>query len=188
MLPTVAPKSIENVRLRPLSPIPDVRGSLCEIYREGWDLAPRSVQWDLIATRACALRGVHVHQIRFDYFVVVSGRATIGLSDLRRDSGSFRRSMMIEFSGETPTVVVVPPGVAHGIYAHTELTYLYGLTAPWDGGDGDLGCRYDDPEMGIAWPFADCILLPRDANLTDFETLIRQFEKAGGVRSEPFNP
>lgn len=105
------------------------------------------------------LRGVHVHQLRFDYLIVVAGQATIGLADIRRDASSFRRSMTVETRASDPCLIVIPPGVAHGIYAHQELSYLYGLTEPWDGHDEELGCRYDDPGAGIPWPDFNAILL-----------------------------
>lgn len=172
--------SIAGVDRRFLEPHLDPRGSVCETHRDSWDLGPRPLQWDFIVTRQHALRGVHVHRLRYDYMLVVQGRATFGLADLRADSPTFRRSMLFEATGDVPCVVVVPPGVAHGIYANESMRYLYGLTAYWEGTD-EPGCRFDDPELGIPWPVRDPILLPRDAGLPDFATLLRRFEAAGGV-------
>ncbi len=176
-----AEPAIAGVELRYLAPNKDLRGSVCEIHRDSWGLAPRPVQWDFITTRQNALRGVHVHRLRYDYMLVAHGRGIFGLADLRTDSPTFRRSMVFEATGDAPCVVIVPPGVAHGIYAQEPVHYLYGLTAYWDGTD-QLGCRFDDPDLGIAWPVRDPILLPRDAGLPDFSTFLRQFEAAGGVR------
>jgi dTDP-4-dehydrorhamnose 3,5-epimerase len=174
------PGPIAGVLLRPLTPACDLRGSLCEIHRDSWNLAPRPLQWDFINTRAKVLRGVHVHRRRYDHIVVVGGVATVGLVDLRRSTPSFRRGMTLRADGESPRILIIPPGVAHGIYAHGPVTYLYGLSAYYDGVD-QAGCRFDDPALGIDWPSRDPILLPRDAALPDFETLLRQFETAGGV-------
>src|SRR5512143_955671 len=176
----VKPAAIAGVRLRPLTPAPDLRGSLCEIHRDSWELAARPVQWDFINTRRHVLRGVHVHRLRHDYIIVVGGRATIGLADLRRTGPSFRRGMTLRADGETPQVLIIPPGVAHGIYSHDSVTYLYGLSAYYDGVD-QAGCRFDDPDLEIDWPSRAPILLPRDADLPSFTTLLRQFEAAGGV-------
>jgi dTDP-4-dehydrorhamnose 3,5-epimerase len=178
----VEQNSIDGVAIRELTPIGDKRGNLCEIHRDGWELAPRPVQWDFITSAANVLRGVHVHQLRFDYFVVLAGRATIGLTDARRHAPSFRQSMTIDVSSERPCVVTVPPGVAHGIYAHGALSYLYGLTNAWDGRDEELGFRYDDPAEGLIWPSRNPVILDRDADLPDFEAFVREFERAGGVR------
>jgi len=180
--PVLAPnaRDIEGVRSHRLNPAGDIRGSLVEIHRDSWRLSRRPLQWDFIFTRPCVLRGAHVHRLRFDYMVVVDGRARIGLTDIRRDSPTFRQGIAIEVSGTEPEVIVIPPGVVHSIYAHSAMSYLYGLTAYYDGTD-QLGCRYDDPGLGVAWPDRDPVQIERDAALPDFETLIRQFEDAGGV-------
>jgi dTDP-4-dehydrorhamnose 3,5-epimerase len=175
---------IVDVAVLALNPIVDIRGSLCEVHRDEWRSGPRPVQWDYLISDANVLRGVHVHGLRWDYMIVLDGYATIGLKDLRRDQSSFGRSMVIDVAGERPTVVVIPPGVAHGIYAQSPLRYLYGLTVAWDGTDEDLGCRYDDPALAITWPSTAPLLLPRDRDLPGFAALLRQFESAADVRPE----
>jgi dTDP-4-dehydrorhamnose 3,5-epimerase len=133
------------------------------------------VQWDFVNRDANVLQGVHVHRRRWDYVIVLDGEATIGLRDIRADRASRGRTMKIEVSGREPTVVTIPPGVAHGIYARTALRYLYGLTVAWTGDDDDLGCRYDDPALAIAWPAASPLVLQRDLELPDFATLLRNY-------------
>ena len=172
---------IVGVTIRRLDPIADVRGGLTEIHRDEWNLAPRPVQWDFITTKPRALRGVHVHCLRWDYIVVLEGRATIGLKDLRRDKESFGRSMLIAVAGESPAIVTIPPGVAHGIFADSSLLYLYGLTVGWNSGDEDLGCRYDDRELGLDWPAVPTLILQRDLELPDFATLLGRYEAATGA-------
>jgi dTDP-4-dehydrorhamnose 3,5-epimerase len=167
---------IVDVTVRTVTSIGDIRGGLCEIHRDEWELAPRPVQWDYVTTKPGVLRGVHVHWLRWDYIIVLDGHATIGLKDARRDQKSFGRNMIIEVSGGQPTVITIPPGVAHGIFANSALRYLYGLTVAWDGSDENLGCRYDDPTLAIKWPLATPLVLPRDLELPDFDTLLRQYE------------
>jgi dTDP-4-dehydrorhamnose 3,5-epimerase len=168
--------NIAGVTVRAFDSIEDSRGALTEIHRDEWKLAPRPVQWDIISTNANVLRGIHVHRLRWDYIVVVDGRGTIGLTDVRRDRTTFARSMTIEVIGDRPTLVTIPPGVAHGIYASTAMKHLYGLTVAWDGSDEELGCRYDDPALAIDWPSDEPVLLQRDLNLPDFATLLRLYE------------
>jgi dTDP-4-dehydrorhamnose 3,5-epimerase len=115
---------IEGVTVRSFAPIGDMRGALCEIHRDEWALAPRPLQWDFVTTHPRVLRGMHVHRLRWDYVVLLEGHATIGLKDIRRGDESFGRNMVIELTGERPAVVTIPPGVAHGIFAHSALRYL----------------------------------------------------------------
>jgi dTDP-4-dehydrorhamnose 3,5-epimerase len=168
------PAPIVGVTVRAFAANADLRGDLYEIHRDEWGLAPRPVQWDFVTRQANVLQGVHVHCRRWDYVVVLDGQATIGLKDIRRDQPSFGHTMTIEVSGQEPTVVTVPPGVAHGIFAHTALRYLYGLSVAWNG-DDDLGCRYDDPALALAWPASSPLLLQRDLDLPDFATLLRRY-------------
>lgn len=177
--------AIDGVHVRPLDPIGDMRGSLCEVHRDTWDLAPRPVQWDFILSRAGTLRGVHVHRLRWDFVVVLEGHATVGLKDIRRAGPSFGAVMTIDIPDGQPTVVTIPPGVAHGVFANTALRYLYGLTVAWDGADEDLGCRYDDGALAIPWPTEPLCVLPRDLELPDFATLVRQYELLTGCETIP---
>ncbi len=183
LLRPTAKGGIARVTVTALAPNADLRGSLCEIHRDAWKLAPRPVQWDFVASSPKVLRGVHVHRLRHDYLIILEGTATIGLTDMRRRAGSFRQAMSIATSGARPEVVMVPPGVAHGIYAHDRMLYLYGLTRYYDG-DDQLGCRFDDPALGVAWPDRDPVRLSREAKLPGFEELLRQFESAGGVADD----
>ena len=167
--------AIVGAAVRRCHPLEDVRGSLCEVHRDEWSMAPRPLQWDVVRSKKNVLRGVHVHRLRWDYLVVLDGHATIGLTDVRRDHESFGRGMVVDCPPGEPVVVTIPPGVAHGIYANSPLLYLYGLTVGYDGADEELGCRFDDPGLGVTWPSASPISLPRDLELPDFATLVRRY-------------
>jgi dTDP-4-dehydrorhamnose 3,5-epimerase len=172
--------TIVGVTIRTLAPNADVRGNLFEIHRDDWRLAPRPVQWDFVTRQANVLQGVHVHCRRWDYVIVLDGQAMIALKDIRCEQPSYGRSMAIEVSGREPTVVTIPPGVAHGIFARTALHYLYGLSVAWNAEDDDLGCRYDDPALEIAWPAGSPLVLTRDLELPDFPTLLSRYAAVAG--------
>jgi len=177
-------KAIADVTIRPLEAIGDIRGSLCEIHRDEWALAPKPVQWDLVTSNPGVLRGMHVHCLRWDYIIIAAGHATIGLVDLRNGLDHSARRMMINVGEGQPTLITIPPGVLHGIFANTALSYLYGLTVAWDGSDEDLGCRYDDPTLALAWPCLEATVLSRDAELPDFATLAQHFADRMGLVPE----
>jgi dTDP-4-dehydrorhamnose 3,5-epimerase-like enzyme len=175
--------AIADVTIRRLEAISDIRGSLCEIHRDAWALAPKPVQWDLVTSKSGVLRGMHVHCLRWDYIVIADGHATIGLVDMRNDGDHAAGKMMIDVSDRQPTLITIPPGVLHGILANTELIYLYGLTVAWDGSDEDLGCRYDDRTLALPWPCIEPTVLARDAELPDFASLARHFAERMRVAS-----
>jgi dTDP-4-dehydrorhamnose 3,5-epimerase len=67
----------------------------------------------------------------------------------------------------------VPPGVAHGFLAETEITLLYLVDAYFSGED-EFGLMWDDPQVGIAWPAADPILSERDRSNPPLTEVLEQ--------------
>jgi dTDP-4-dehydrorhamnose 3,5-epimerase len=110
------------------------------------------------------LRGVHVHLRHDDYLVLFDGRATVGLADLRDDSPTSGAAACVELRGDAPVGMTIPTGVAHGFLFHEPSLHVYAVSHYWDPAD-ELGCRWDDPGLGIPWPDAEPLLSPRDAAL-----------------------
>ncbi|HEY0395684.1 MAG TPA: dTDP-4-dehydrorhamnose 3,5-epimerase family protein [Candidatus Elarobacter sp.] len=150
-----------DVVVIPLASHADARGALTEIFRAEWvDDSP--VQWNVVRSEANVLRGVHVHVRHHDYVVPVSGRLLIGLSDLREGTPEFGRARMIELDADAPQLVVIPPGVAHGFCSVASSVFAYGVSDYWDPEHDELGCRWNDPELGLSWPLGMPSLSQRD--------------------------
>lgn len=154
----------DGVALVPLEPHPDERGVFLEVYRASWALDVRPAQWNVVTSAAEVLRGVHAHWRHADYLLLARGRASIGLHDLRSDSSTSGLAAVVELDAAAPAALVIPTGVAHGFYFHEPSIHVYAVTHEWDPAD-ELGCRWDDPELGIPWPCTDPLLSPRDAGL-----------------------
>jgi dTDP-4-dehydrorhamnose 3,5-epimerase len=154
---------IEGVRLIPLSPHLDERGGFTEIYRRAWLRKPdQMVQGNLSISREGVLRGLHFHREQHDYWCVLSGTAFIGLYDLRMGSPTeaSKAEVTLREDGER-FGLLVPPGVAHGLFAETTTVLLYLVDAYFTGED-EFGLAWDDPQVGVAWPRNDPILSQRD--------------------------
>ena len=143
-----------GVVLHRLEPHADSRGVFTELFRDSW--APRGragavergplgrptcSAWRPCSLAACGLpdRGRR--------------RATIGLSRPARrlaDRGARRDCRAAPSAGRSSSI---PPGVAHGFYFHEPSLHVYAVEHEWDPAD-ELGCRWDDPELEIAWPCA----------------------------------
>ena len=162
-----------GVRVVPLTTHGDDRGDLTEVFRQSWtpDLEPR--QWNVVTSAATVLRGVHVHIKHSDYLILLSGDCVYGLYDCRRGSPTAFQSATIEASGNSRFALIIPPGVAHGFYFRSDSLHLYAVTHYWDLSD-ELGCRYDDPDLGIEWPSTNILLSPRDQKLPTLQELIQQ--------------
>jgi dTDP-4-dehydrorhamnose 3,5-epimerase len=155
---------------QPLAPQADERGVFTELFRDSWSLEVEPTQWNAVSSVANVLRGVHAHWRHADYLTVVAGRATIGLYDLREGSSSEGCAATVELRADRPACLVVPPGVAHGFYFHEPSLHVYAVDHEWDAAD-ELGCRWDEPGLGIDWPCEQPLLSPRDEALGSLSEL-----------------
>lgn len=137
----------------------DPRGWFMEVFREE-SLGARFVQANHSHSKERVLRGLHFHTQQADAWYVVSGRARVGLADLRRRVPR-PAAATVDLDGEEPGVLYIPPGVAHGFAALTELDLIYWVTEYYDASD-EHGVAWDDPALAVPWRVADPILSERD--------------------------
>lgn len=166
-----------DLRLSPLEPHRDDRGTFLELYREEWQTDVDPIQWNAVHTNAGVLRGAHVHPRHDDYLTVVRGCATVGLRDLREGSPTEGAAACVELSEERPTAISIPHGVAHGFYFQQPSTHIYSVSHYWDMAD-ELGCRWDDPGLEIPWPQCEAQISPRDAALPSLDVLLGELRSA----------
>lgn len=137
----------------------DERGSFLEIVREN-ELNDSFVQANHSRSRAGVLRGLHFHRYQADAWYVLSGHARVGLADLRLNNESIVVDTF-DLRADDPSVLYIPPGVAHGFLAVTDLDLLYWVTQYYDASD-EHSVAWNDPMLGIAWGIATPVLSERD--------------------------
>jgi dTDP-4-dehydrorhamnose 3,5-epimerase len=163
-----------GVTLRPLVPHHDQRGWLVEAFRESW-AGVDGAQVNLMWSRAGTLRGSHVHGLHADYFVLVSGRALVGIRDVRKRSPTFGMTALVDLCSDSPSAMTVPPGVAHGLYFPVESILLTVESRTYDPLE-EVRCRWDDPEMGISWPFSAPIVSDDDRGAQSYRDMMAAIE------------
>ena len=146
-----------------LQPHADDRGSVTELFRRSWLPTERAmVQANLSISRSGVLRGLHFHREQSDYWCVLAGTAFVGLYDLRTGSPTHGAKAEVRLSADRPARgLYIPPGVAHGFFAETDLRLMYFVDVYYSGTD-EFGVAWDDPEIGIDWPSEAPILSERD--------------------------
>lgn len=153
---------IDGVLVVDLEVHSDSRGSFIEFYRGSRLPTDRPVlQGNISRSVAGALRGLHFHRRQWDYWFVLFGEAFVALVDIRTGSPTERATSTLRLSGDTPHGLFIPPGVAHGFLAETDLVLEYLVDRYFDGKD-EWGIAWNDPALGIEWPAADPILSDRD--------------------------
>lgn len=160
---------IEGYRFQKFQIHQDSRGTLFELHRAGVGQVDL-LQWNLVKSTPNALRGVHIHLNHDDHLIVIEGAMLLGLHDARPYSPTYGKSELHRLMAKEPGAAIVPRGVLHGFYCAEQTTYVYGLTACWTPAD-DLGCRWNDPDLGLDWPVVDPLLSERDRHAPELSVL-----------------
>jgi dTDP-4-dehydrorhamnose 3,5-epimerase len=160
-MPTETSSAIDGVRIVTLDVYGDLRGRFCEIFRSA-AMPETFVQANHSRSAAGVLRGLHYHRHQADLWYVPAGRAQVGLADLRRRGGTPPTESFVHDAAQ-PTTVFIPPGVAHGYLALTDLDVIYWVTGEYDPGD-EHGVAWNDPTLGIPWQIdTEPVVSERDA-------------------------
>ncbi|MBB2203377.1 dTDP-4-dehydrorhamnose 3,5-epimerase [Gluconacetobacter tumulisoli] len=90
--------------------------------------------------------------------------------DARQGSPTFGRWVAAELTAENGSQLWIPAGFLHGFCTLTDAAEVqYKCTDVWSR-DCERSVRWDDPDLGIAWPVAagDAILSDKDAAAAPF--------------------
>ncbi|MGH9128311.1 MAG: dTDP-4-dehydrorhamnose 3,5-epimerase family protein [Acidimicrobiales bacterium] len=140
----------------------DARGRFVETYRRSWfPLGREMVQGSRSDKAAGALVGLHYHLHQADYWYVPRGRAMVVLHDLREGSPTDGATLALEIGDAHELGVFIPPGVAHGFAALTDMTLTYLVDGYYNPAD-ELGVAWDDPYIGADWGVEDPVVSDRD--------------------------
>jgi dTDP-4-dehydrorhamnose 3,5-epimerase len=140
----------------------DQRGMFIETYRREWFPNGREmVQANRGNRRQGAVVGLHYHLHQADYWYVPFGTARVVLHDLREGGPTDGATLCLDLSGDNHTGVFIPPGVAHGFAALTDMTITY-LVDNYYNPQDELGVMWSDPAVGGDWGVDSPILSERD--------------------------
>jgi dTDP-4-dehydrorhamnose 3,5-epimerase len=145
----------------------DDRGAFIETYRREWFPRGQEMLQSNRADRiAGCLVGLHYHLHQADYWYVLNGTARVVLHDLRVGSPTDGATQVLQLGaiaggGHDHRGVYIPPGVAHGFAALTDMTITYLVDGYYNPAD-ELGVAWNDPAIGADWGLADPLLSQRD--------------------------
>jgi len=140
----------------------DQRGMFIETYRREWFPHGREmIQGNRANRQQGALVGLHYHLHQADYWYVPFGHARVVLHDLREGGPTDGATLELDLTGENHHGVFIPPGVAHGFAAVTDMVITYLVDGYYNPAD-ELGVMWNDPAVGADWGVAEPILSERD--------------------------
>jgi len=131
------------------------------------------------------LRGLHAQlapHAQGKLVRVVEGTVFDVAVDLRVDSPRFGRWVGVELSDRNFRQLWIPPGFAHGFCVTSDAAQFEYKVTDFYAPECELALRWDDPEIGVAWPVAEPLLSDRDAAaplLRDVRDRLPRMEGAG---------
>jgi dTDP-4-dehydrorhamnose 3,5-epimerase len=134
----------------------DERGFFLESYRRS-ALAELGVDQQLVQgnhsrSRRGVVRGIHYQPGMGKLVRCARGAILDVVVDIRVGSPQFGQWEAFELSDENFRQVFCPDGFGHGFCVLSDVADVtYGCTSYWNP-ETEGGFRYNDPEVGIAWP------------------------------------
>lgn len=128
------------------------------------------------------IRAMHFQRVKQQAKLVrcVSGKVYDVIIDLRKDSPTFMKWQGFYLTGENMVELLVPEGFGHGYLVIEDSIVSYKCAEKFYG-EYDSGIRYDDPDMGITWPYEEVggkdkvINSIKDDNLPSFKEFMENY-------------
>ena len=145
----------------------DDRGLFIETFRRAWVPGAREmIQSNRADRQAGSLVGLHYHLHQADYWYIPFGRARVVLHDLREGGPTDGTTMCLDLGRREDGThdhrgIFIPPGVAHGFAALTDMTITYLVDGYYNPAD-ELGVAWDDPAIAADWGVDTPTLSERD--------------------------
>jgi dTDP-4-dehydrorhamnose 3,5-epimerase len=138
--------------------IGDERGFFCETYRRGvytdLGIPEEMVQDNQSRSSRGIVRGMHFQIGRGTAKLVRCARGAIldVVVDLRRGSPTFGEWEAFELTDANLRSVYCPVGFAHGFCVLSDIADVVYKQSNYYADESERGIKYDDPDVGIAWP------------------------------------
>lgn len=116
------------------------------------------------------LRGLHFQQApkaQSKLVACLEGEVIDVAVDLRIESPSYKKFVMVRLSETNKKQLLIPKGMAHGFLVLSETAKISYLVDELYSSEHDFGIAYNDPELRISWPLdpSELILSKKDQNL-----------------------
>lgn len=178
----VCTTKIEGVKLIRTLPHIDDRGAFYESYNKAeFETAGLPTEWlqdNISYTNQGVIRGMHVQKESPQGKLI---RCLVGSIwdcwvDVRPGSKTLGNWEAVSLGSSEVEAVYLPPGIAHGFFVPTVYALVHYKCTTLYNKESDSGIRFDDPKVGILWPFENDmtpLVSPKDMNLPMMDEYIK---------------
>lgn len=165
----------------------DIRGGFVKDYSKEM-FEQNGINYDLkevfyTISHKGVIRAMHFQRVKQQPKLVrcVHGKVYDVIIDLRKDSPTFKKWQGFYLSGENMVELLIPAGFGHGYLVIEDSIVSYKCAEKFYG-EYDSGIRYDDPDMGIKWPYEEIggkdkvINSEKDDNLQSFAHFLENYK------------
>lgn len=146
----------------------DDRGYFFESYHQqryaDAGLSVSFVQDNYSSSRKGTLRGLHyqIQRAQGKLVWVTQGEIFDVAVDLRRNSDTFGKWAGVILNDRNRWQLYIPPGFAHGFCVLSDTAEVSYKCTDYYHPEHERTIRWDDPDLGIAWPIREPLLSDKD--------------------------
>lgn len=151
---------------------PDARGHFLESYRAQLykenGIPCEFVQDNMVYSKKNVFRGMHYQKAPMAQAKLVTAVAGDILEiaiDLRKDSPSFMKKVLIELKGEKHEQLFIPEGFAHGYVVLSDEAWVHYKVSKVYSQAHEAGIRWDDEQLGLKKIISSPLLSEKDMAL-----------------------
>ena len=172
---------IEGIKISTPQVYGDSRGDFFESYTLR-DYKEAGIECDFVqdnqaGSRRGVLRGLHFQKEfpQAKLVRVLKGTVYDVAVDLRKNSDTFGKWVGALLSDENKKQFFIPEGFAHGYLVLSDYAEFAYKCSDYYHPDDEGGIKYDDPDVGIEWPFeknVDIVLSDKDQHWASFREYV----------------
>ena len=166
---SIANTKIEGVKIINYDSFVDLRGSIWTTYLEEKINPERNIKFNhdkFSISYKNVIRGIHYDKKTFKLVTAVYGAIDQVVVDMRKDSKTYKESLIFSINDSNKFSILIPPMVGNGFRVKSDIAvYHYKLSYLGEYLDAkdQYTLKWDDSSIGIKWNCENPILSNRDS-------------------------
>jgi len=158
----------------------DYRGYFEEVFKKSFfdDKVPQFKQDNISVSKKGVIRGLHFQKkpkAQGKLVYCLKGKILDVAVDIRKGSPNYGKWTGEILSEDNAKIFYIPEGFAHGFCSLEESSLIMYKCTDEYSPEHDSGVKWNDPKIGINWPFNNPIISEKDQKLPGLEEADNNF-------------